>query len=513
MFPSTLVAALSLVSAVSAQGGYGEIQVEPAAIDLRSMEVSADYDNDGNRDLVERAVGAGLTKVVTYSSATGKELWSKTLVGGVLDHSWYNASRYEVTGDGIPDLVLTEPSFGQDAGQVTLASGVDGTSFWTVGGSIAGQKFGQGALIVEDRTGDSIADVFVVEYDNGTGSNKVGLYSGLDGSLVGPAVPTGASGTALYEIGDISGDGLSDVYIAGDWADQGKVFSLDSGVELLNPFPQEPDLFFTDVIDVDGDGIEDLVFQDADYQFPGNNQGSIEVYSGSDGSLISRVGVGRMGGPLTLMQVGIVEGRFTVVARVSDAGGSTAWRVVDLVSGDWLITVGDAELQAQGVFGGLYRFEDNVGGSELRSFTYQHLVTIEYSPFIELRSNELSRSAGGIVEMYLDFPSRDAASFDYRVLASTRTGQISIGEVVVPVGLSALLVETYFLDYSSIPRVIGMYGPLSAQGDSVAAIGALPGDIPAGAVGLGIHLCAIARRDEFSPFSVSTEAVTMTITP
>jgi hypothetical protein len=164
-------------------------------------------------------------------------------------------------------------------------------------GTSLGGRFGHAAASAGDVNGDGLDDVIVgAPYDQ-ISSGRAWIYSGADGTTLHEFAPPvdGAIrfGTSVAGIGDVDGDGFSDVVIGApastadglDRAGSAWVFSGRSGETLLALHGSEPRGRFGWVVaaagDVDADGIPDVIVGS-----PSGNTAC--VYSGRDGILIHR---------------------------------------------------------------------------------------------------------------------------------------------------------------------------------------------------------------------------------
>ncbi|RME37356.1 MAG: hypothetical protein D6788_09670 [Planctomycetota bacterium] len=235
------------------------------------------------------------------------------------DFGWSVAGIGDVTGDGVPDVVVGVPgddvSGVSNAGSVVLLSGADLSVVCRMSdpGGASGDELGYAVAGIGDVTGDGTEDIAASAiFDDtlqGTNAGSVLIFSGADCSLVRKCTdPDGAEsdelGFALDGLRDISGDGVPEV-VAGvplDDTAQGTnagsvvVFSgSDCSVvfKLTDALADPQDRLGEAVAgleDVTGDGTADIAAGAyLDDTFAGTNAGSVVIFSGADGSFVRRL--------------------------------------------------------------------------------------------------------------------------------------------------------------------------------------------------------------------------------
>jgi hypothetical protein len=204
----------------AALAGVGDINddgVPDLAVGAPYQEVE-DRDNAGVVFLVSGADGRHLHTL--HSPQPQLFAHFGTALGGLGD----------VNGDGVPDLAIGAPLQdveGEnccDQGQVVVVSGADGTRLHTLHSPRPqrGARFGAALAGVGDVNGDGVSDLAVgapsqdVEGRGGVG--VVFLVSGADGrhlhSLHSPNPQAGADfGRTLAGVGDVNGDGVPDLAV------------------------------------------------------------------------------------------------------------------------------------------------------------------------------------------------------------------------------------------------------------------------------------------------------------
>ena len=248
----------------------------------------------------------------------------------------------DVTGDGLPDLLVGAPWGAGDAlGAVRILAGADGGLLLEVRSTVPGDRFGASLDILDDVDGDGVPDFAVgCPRDAATGAltGAVSLVSGSDGSelrrLAGRR-PFGRLGEGVVGLGDVNGDGRPDVAAsepgarAGDAP--GRVLCLSTAeTEEGEPAPvlweragaADGDAFgaaLAPLPDLDGDGVPELAVGAPGARTGARTTGRVVVLSGVDGSALFETpgpGPGRFG---------------AVVAAAGDVDGDGR---PDLLAGD-----------------------------------------------------------------------------------------------------------------------------------------------------------------------------------
>lgn len=236
----------------------------------------------------------------------------------------------DITGDGIPDLVVGAPKqdgdfdgasgFGppQNVGKAFLINGatlgvirqLDDPDFQLVNLLKFGGQFGNSVASLGDINGDGISDILVgvphhivpVAGDNLVNAGRVFVFSGKDGAILfaldDPTPQEGSRmGYAVAGLGDVNGDGVNDFLVgipkkdsAGGLSEVGTayVFSGKTGnlIRSLDPPSQggaEANGLFGEAVanagDVNHDGVSDILIG-----APG--QSHAFVFSGANGGLL-----------------------------------------------------------------------------------------------------------------------------------------------------------------------------------------------------------------------------------
>jgi hypothetical protein len=151
----------------------------------------------------------------------------------------------DVDGDGMPDIYASDfqnAARGPSTGRIYVHSGKDGRRLFALTGETAGEGFGIGPAAAGDVDHDGHADLIVGSWQYAGAAVSGGrayLYSGKNGGLLKTytcRIPGDTFGFDALGMGDVDGDGTTDLLITSAWSGihgfhSGRIFILSSGIE------------------------------------------------------------------------------------------------------------------------------------------------------------------------------------------------------------------------------------------------------------------------------------------
>ncbi|HXS98189.1 MAG TPA: FG-GAP-like repeat-containing protein [Candidatus Limnocylindrales bacterium] len=150
----------------------------------------------------------------------------------------------DLNGDGVPDVFASDfadSGKAPGAGRIYLHSGKDGRRLFTLTGETPGEGFGTSASIAGDVDSDGRPDLIIGSWQYSAQANSAGrayLYSGKTGALLATytsRIPGDTLGFDAMGIGDVDGDGSTDLLITAAWSGvkgyhSGRIFLISSGI-------------------------------------------------------------------------------------------------------------------------------------------------------------------------------------------------------------------------------------------------------------------------------------------
>ena len=250
-----------------------------------------DLDGDGLAEVVAGARYAGTAGAWSADQQIAR--WTGEYVDGLFGN--VTVAVPDLDGDGQGDVIVSEPTVVRVDGPrgIVNAYRLDGTRIWQTVGELS-QGFGWYIVRAGDQTGDGIEDLWVGAPSDSSGGH-VYLVSGRDGSIA-LAIDggTGQFGWHIAPLGDIDGDGRSDLAIGapgatvnGSFRGQLSVASATGSIlyTLTGEFPDHQfGIMATALDDLDDDGVPDLAVSAPGGEVataPGGSE--IQILSGATG--------------------------------------------------------------------------------------------------------------------------------------------------------------------------------------------------------------------------------------
>ena len=201
-----------------------------------ALASAGDVTGDGTLDYVIGSFGPA-AYVSVYSGSDHTLAYTLTSPSGVLEGFGASVNGVgDVNGDGRNDLVIGAPRANASesltqTGRIYLLSGVDGAVIWEKLGEFPQGQLGAGVGGVGDLDGDGISDVVGAAPNAGTTAmGEAYVFSGKDGSLLFTLKPQeeatsgGTFGTFFASgAGDVNADGTPDIFIGDYAANRGEV--------------------------------------------------------------------------------------------------------------------------------------------------------------------------------------------------------------------------------------------------------------------------------------------------
>ena len=274
-----------------------------------ALALCGDVNADGVSDfavaspLADTPNGIDSGRVEVFAGGTWKRL--RTFDGEhARDHMGHALASADVDGDLVRDIICGAPYADAptvNSGCTLIFSSATGTLLKRVKGAAKNDRLGWSVAAAGDVDGDGRSDVIIgAPWNDGGGTNGGSIIVvGRDASQwVTRMTRTGAAGQqlgfAVAGLGDVNGDGLSDIAAGAPTAlangvSSGAVrlYSPAANIDLatLEPASPQPDENFGAAIagtgDLDDDGVMDVLVGSPNRDLGGVDCGRISVFSGS----------------------------------------------------------------------------------------------------------------------------------------------------------------------------------------------------------------------------------------
>ena len=179
-----------------------------------SVSAIGDIDQDGGADFLVGAPGAN--SVYIYSGNTGGLIRLFSSFSSGSDAGFAVAPIDDLSGDGLPDVLIGEPS----AKTVHIYASNSGTFLGSVIGGSQHAEFGSSVISPGDVNLDGYADILIGAFDSvpsgGDNTGAAFLYSSVGGALLkqfNGDTDNGKFGSSVGYVGDVNRDNLPDFII------------------------------------------------------------------------------------------------------------------------------------------------------------------------------------------------------------------------------------------------------------------------------------------------------------
>jgi len=310
--------------------------------------------------LVRLAIAASFLASNSASAQVTNEVFD--VDGGSGDRMGWSASRAGlVDADLVPDLIVGSPRAdvnGTSSGTATVLSGATGLVIHAVHGDLASDQLGFSVATLGDLDGDGRSEFIAGAPFAGGNRGAARVYDGATGGVLGTFTgdgPLDELGTSVGGAGDVNNDTVPDIIIGAPEDSGGdgyaRIYSGLNGSEIRTLTPPSPGSSFGISVaglgDLDGDGFSEVVVGAFLDNTNGFSRGRAYVFAGIDGSIMhtfeGAADFDWLG--YSVACAGLVDGDavpdIAVGAYGVDVGGDASGRAYVYSGADWseLLTV------------------------------------------------------------------------------------------------------------------------------------------------------------------------------
>ncbi len=194
------------------------------------LDLAGDQDRDGVDDILASAPGGLSGNVQLLSGRTGSVIHTYASKLENDQFGWYVAATTDMDGDGLKDLLVGAPSTpngtAEFAGAVRILSSATGNEIRIWRGDVQHGQFGDILAAVGDLDGDGKSEVAIgapfrpTSKDEKPLPGEVFVFSGATGDRLRHWTGTQAGelyGRMVASAGDADGDGIPDIAIGAPW--------------------------------------------------------------------------------------------------------------------------------------------------------------------------------------------------------------------------------------------------------------------------------------------------------
>jgi hypothetical protein len=226
----------------------GDAHLVAYAPTARAAVRGADFNRDGNTDLLWRNAGSG---GVTIWAMNGLSIAGSVPLLG--DSTWAVQHVADLNGDGRSDVILRNSSTGQTA--IWLMAGLAPSA-----GAVVMNDANWSVIFATDLNGDGNADLIL--RNASTGQVVAWLMNGL--AIVGGDVLTNDPNETVVGAGDFNGDGRSDLVWHNSSTGRTRIALMDGASALQTAQVMgDPNWSVDKVADFDGNGKSDLAWHNS----------------------------------------------------------------------------------------------------------------------------------------------------------------------------------------------------------------------------------------------------------
>ena len=422
---------------------------------------------------------------------------------------------HDFNGDGLKDIIVGDYNAefaGYQAGRIQILSALDGSLLFQKDGA-EGDLFGYAITQLGDQNGDGIPEFAVGAPYARDDAGTIGIYSGADASLllelVGYRKATPQFGERVWDCGDYSGDGISDLVLRTDHS-TAQIYDLQNQQVLFDLYNASS---VKGLDDMDGDGYRELLLEtikitsvystvnrDILWEVHDNWQTRTSIgcpdFTGDGFQDLLHFARGN------LHYLDALTG--TTIKIVSLASGDDNPRLIADINGDQIedvICTWRDKIEAYSGANGHHIWQEDRLGNCISTWGDEDqdgnpeilcngdgtsIYVTEILPGLQASRQTLSASSSDVVDLAIDFAIARAFK-PYAVLASDVEGSTWINQFEIPLGMSQLLAQS--MSRGALPGSTGFQGQLDANGDAFAKL--TPAPRLGRFVGQNLSLCTV----------------------